>query len=229
VLFPALATIQDDVERLRAVWLRGKRLAVALLAPVFVVVAVLAPDLVPVVFGDNWEDAIPVLQLLCVAGIAYSLGTLDWSLLVVRAKTHTLFRISLLVTSAVIIAVLVGTEWGIEGVASGYAVALWVLALPTMWVTTRAGSVGFRQTLRAAASPLPFALASGAVGYAMRRGLVDAGVPAGVRLAVTAGAIVLVYSGLAWLGSEPLRDEARRAIGRIRRRPAAVASDTDRA
>ena len=33
---------------------------------------------------------------------------------------------------------------------------------------------------------------------------------------------------LAWLGSEPLRDEARRAIGRMRRRPALVESDTDR-
>ncbi len=217
VLFPALATIQGDEGRLREAWLRGKRLSVAIVAPLFLIVAVVAPDLIPVVFGERWEDAIPVLQMLCVAGVAYSLGTLDWSLLVVRAKVRTLLRLSLLVTATVIGAVAIGLQWGIVGVAVAYAIAMWTLALPTMWITTRAGSVRFSETLRAATSCLPFALASALAGYGVRRGLLEVGTPVGLRIVATAATITSVYVAGAWLGSPPLRAEIKRAADRARR------------
>ena len=62
---------------------RSKRISVALVAPALAVVIVVAPDAVDVIFGDKWDDSIVPLQLLCLGGLAASLGAMNarWSLL----------------------------------------------------------------------------------------------------------------------------------------------------
>jgi PST family polysaccharide transporter len=76
VVFPAYSRLQSDHSRLGMAWLRSKRLSISLLAPGFLAFFVVAPDLVPVVFGQKWRDAIPVLQLLCIAGVGHTFVTL---------------------------------------------------------------------------------------------------------------------------------------------------------
>ena len=80
-LTPAYSRIQEDRQRLERVWLRSKRISVALVAPALAVVIVVAPDAVDVIFGDKWDDSIVPLQLLCLGGLAASLGAMNWSLL----------------------------------------------------------------------------------------------------------------------------------------------------
>ena len=173
VLFPAFATIQADVERLNAAWLRSKRVAVAIMTPAFLVMIVVAPDVIPSVFGSKWNDAIPVLQLLCVAGIAYSLSTANALLLLVKDKLKTLFRLTLFITVTTTVGAAAGLRWGIVGVAAGYALAQWALVVPDFWITTRSASFGLRPALRAALTPLPAALGAAVVAYGVRQGLIE--------------------------------------------------------
>lgn len=221
VLFPVFATIQDQTARLNAAWLRSKRLAVAIMAPAFLMMLAVAPDLIPAVFGSKWDDAIPVLQLLCLAGVAYSLGTANGLVMLVTNKVRTLFSLTLLVTVTTTVAAAVGLRWGIVGVAAAYAGAHWVLVVPELWVTTRAASFKFWPAFRATCSPLPFASAATALTVAVRLGLVELDVPRAVRIVVVAGVLLVVYAGLAYAGSIPLRNEARAAVARIRRRRSA--------
>lgn len=218
VLFPVFATIQDDHERLSAAWLRGKRLAVAIMAPAFLTLIVVAPDLVPAVFGSKWEEAVPVLQLLCLAGVAYSLGTQNWILLMSTGRLRTLFGLTSFITAVTTVGVIVGLHWGITGVAAALVVAYTVIVLPETWIVTRAVSISFTASLRASFSPLPFAAAGAALGYAVRLGLVEVGVPAGVRFVLAGAVCIVAYAVLAFIGSAPLRYEAQEAFRRYRRR-----------
>jgi PST family polysaccharide transporter len=227
VLYPVLATLQTERDRMYAAWLRGKRLTVAIMTPAFMTLLVTAPDLIPTLFGRRWEDSIPIVQLLCLGGVAYSLGTQNWNILMVLNKVGTLLRLTLLVTVTVVVAVLVGLPWGIVGVAASFAVAQWLLVTPEIWITSRATGIGLGETFRATCSPLPFAFAAAAGGYALRIALVALEVPAFARVMLVAVFIVVAYLGLAYLGSTPLREEIRRAIRRIReRRTAAVVLPT---
>lgn len=217
VLFPVLSSIQEDHERMSNAWLRGKRLAVAIMAPGFLTMLVVAPDFIPAVFGPKWSDAIPMLQLLCVAGVAYSLATLNWSLLMVRNKMGTLFRLTLLVSAIVVCSVAIGLRWGIVGVAAALAIAHWALVVPEMWITTRATSVGFAAAMRATCSPLPAVALAAAVAFLVRVGLVDVGVPAAARIVVTGTVLVVVYCAFVYATSAPLRSEMRAGARRLRR------------
>jgi PST family polysaccharide transporter len=218
VLFPVFATIQADKARLDAAWLRAKRLSVAVMAPAFLTLLVVGPDLIHTIFSSKWEASIPILQLLCVGGVAYSLSTQNWSLLVVRDRTRILLRLTLLNTSVILSAVAFGIALGdVEAVAAMLAIAYWALALPELWITTRWGSVDLRSALRATLSPLPFAAAAALVAFGVRLTMVEFGVPPVARLMLVATLLLSLYAALAYVGSAPLRADMRRVIGRLAR------------
>jgi O-antigen/teichoic acid export membrane protein len=227
VLFPVFSTIQHDLERLHAAWLRSMRLAVAIMVPAFLTLFAVAPDFIPTVFGSRWDGAVPVLQLLSLAGVAYSLSTQNGILLAVQDKVGTMFRLTVAVTVVVITAVSVGLEWGIVGVAAGFAASYWLLVAPQTWVVARATGVGFGRTLVAACTPLPFAAAATAVAVGVRLGLVELGVAPAVRVVLTGSTLLLLYTGLVYVGSTALRSEMKHGIARLRARHAAGRAGTE--
>jgi PST family polysaccharide transporter len=220
VLFPVLATIQEDHERMTAAWLRGKRLAVAFMAPLFLTLLVVAEDLIPSVFGPKWNDAIPVLQVLCVGGVAHSLSTLNWNLFMVSNRLRTLFWLTLLIAVTVVgaLTAAIGLGAGIVGMAAAFSGAHWALVVPEIWITTRAGAIGFWPAVRATFSALPFAAAASGIAYAARLALVEAGTPAFLRVVITAGVLLVAYATLLFVSSPVFRRELRSLAGRIRAR-----------
>jgi O-antigen/teichoic acid export membrane protein len=73
VLEPVLATLQDDVARFQDTLLRVERYVCALYVPLTIGAALVAHDLVPVVFGDDWLPAVPVLEILALNGLRLAL------------------------------------------------------------------------------------------------------------------------------------------------------------
>jgi O-antigen/teichoic acid export membrane protein len=214
VLFPAFANLQETGERLEVAWLRSKEVAAAVLAPLFLATLAVAPDFVSVVLGSRWDDSIQVLRILCLSGVAYSLGTLNWSLLMALGKGATLFRLNIVVTTLTVAAYGFGLRWGIVGVAVCGAIVRWLLVVPETYMATRSAGVGFVATLRATTTPLPFAFAATGVALLVRAGLVNAGVPAAIRILLVGGFLLVVYAALLYVGSRPMRREMRRVAAR---------------
>ncbi len=222
VLSPAYSRMQDDLPRLEAAWLRSKRLIVGMLAPGFLLTLVVAPDLIPVVFGAKWDNAIVPLQFLCLAGLAHALVTLDWSILQARGKGGTLLRLYAFLSVVTVASFVIGLAWGIVGVAACYAVAKWVLYLPDTWITTRGVSFGFWPAVRASLAPLPLAAAGAAAAFGVREASVAADIRPLVRILLAGGTMVAVYLGLVLLIAPSLVAEARRALFRGKGRPRPV-------
>lgn len=70
VLLPGLSTLADDPGAMRRAFLDGLSMIVMLTLPLTVGIALVADPLVRVAMGPNWVEAIPVMQVLAVAGIA---------------------------------------------------------------------------------------------------------------------------------------------------------------
>ena len=218
VLSPAYSRIQDDRVRLEAAWLRSKRISFALVAPCFLGIIVVAPDLVHVAFGRKWEAAITPLQLLCVAGAADALGTLNWAVLQACGKAGTLLRMTLLTSVVTIGSFAVGLPWGIVGVAGCYAAASWLLLLPKTWMTTRGVAFGFWPAIWAGLGILPVSLGAAAAAVGVRELLLTTGVPAVVRVAAAGATITIVYVLLLSLIFPSLVAEVRQIVRQRRRR-----------
>ncbi len=75
VAFPILSRVQDDIPRLRYGYLRMLGILVFLLAPALVGLVVVAPLAVPVVLGEQWLDAVPIIRVLAVTALLMAVST----------------------------------------------------------------------------------------------------------------------------------------------------------
>lgn len=76
VLFPSYVKMKDDIKALSASFLATTRYTSYITIPVGLGLAAVAPELVNVVFGNQWEPTIVLLQVLALMGMV---STLPWS------------------------------------------------------------------------------------------------------------------------------------------------------
>lgn len=74
IVFPAFSRISEDAARLAAAYRTVVAGSMMLMAPVSLGLAAVAPLLVPVVFGDAYVEAVPVLAFLAALGVPVSLA-----------------------------------------------------------------------------------------------------------------------------------------------------------
>ena len=203
VFYSAFARLQHDPIRLGRAWLRGTQLVSAINVPAFLGLAIVAPDFVPVVLGSRWDSAVPVLQWLCLAGVAHSFQTLDWSVIQAVGLPGRVLRFMTFSAVITVVAFVLGLHWGIVGVAALFAVSRTIAMVVFTWLTCRTIAMPVREFVRSAgwvgALSLPMAVAV----YIARVALVHGGVPAGPRLAVLVLLGIGVYLGtVAWRAPE---------------------------
>jgi O-antigen/teichoic acid export membrane protein len=203
VLFPAFALIAADRPRAGAAWLRGSRIVAVITVPAFVGLAVVAPDFVPVVLGHRWHKAIPVLQLLCIAGLSQSFQTLNHSMLQALDRAGALLAFMIFSATLTVSAFAIGLHWGVVGVAAGFAVARTTVLPVFTTIVSRAAETRVLAFVGAVRPVLEISAAMGALALALRLGLEHVGPPAGLRLVV-----VVLFGAVAYLGLLVWREPA---------------------
>jgi polysaccharide transporter, PST family len=220
VFSPAFSRIQDEPERIAATWTRVTRLMAAVSVPALAGLIVVAPDFVPVVLGDHWSKAIPVVQILAWVGIIQALQALNADILMARGRAKTLFRFSIVLTTAHVIAFSIGLKWGIIGVAAAYAVSTTFVETGQTVLAARALGVSPMVFVRAVARVFQAAAGMCAVVLLVRTGLHNSGASHLTSLAVCVITGAVVYGGLCLWRVPELAQEARGILGRRVRTPA---------
>ena len=117
VLFPAFSAIQNDADRFREGILRSGRLLALAFTPMGFGVAAVAPELVRVLYGEQWLPMIPILQVISIAtglGAAPSIGSPIFS---ATNRVGLLFNLYFIQTLLAVAFMLFGSQWGLMGVA----------------------------------------------------------------------------------------------------------------
>jgi O-antigen/teichoic acid export membrane protein len=209
VFSPAFSRIQDEPERIAAMWARVTRLMAAVSVPALAGLVVVAPDFIPVVLGDHWENAVPVVQILAWVGIVQALQTLNSDILMARDRTRTMFRFSLVVTAGHLIAFSIGLQWGVVAVAAGYAISTTLIEPYQTVLAARALGVSPMVFFRSVSGVFQAALGMCAAVLVVRLTLVDAGAGELVRLLACISTGAVVYLALCLWRVPELTEEAR--------------------
>jgi O-antigen/teichoic acid export membrane protein len=130
VAFPALSKVQNDTAKLRKGFSRAVQISTIIAFPMAAGIAAIAPQFVPVVLGNQWQSAIPVMQVLAVWGGIRAFGANVGPVYKARGRPDIETRIQGL--KVVILAILIypAAEWfGIAGVASAIVMSS-LLPLP---------------------------------------------------------------------------------------------------
>lgn len=130
VAFPAFARLQGDLVQFRAAYYAGLRLTTAVAMPTFAGLAVLSPDLAPLLFGPQWSGAGNTMAILSLFGILASIGSYTIAAINGLGHPQANLRLDLVNALAAICAVSLAAPWGLEAAAAahvGRAYLLWPL------------------------------------------------------------------------------------------------------
>ena len=194
VALPAVARLQDDTERLRQRLVEASRLLAAVSVPMMWGISAIAPELVRVVLGQKWGDAVFPLQAISLIvplrmiSATFSTATLG----IGRAGLD--FRNNVVTAIVLPSAFFAGTFWGVDGLA-----ASWLAAIPLVFAlnfprVARALSITVGDVARAVWRALAAGVAMYLAVVALRTALGET--PELVRLPVLIGAGAIVYVGV---------------------------------
>lgn len=182
-------------------------------ALLFPLLAVSAPWLVAVLLGPGWEPTAPVLSLLSVAGLFNILTFNGYWVFLSTGRTGSLLAYNAVTKSFSVICILVGSAWGITGVAAGFAVGM-IAAWPicTLWLGKSAG-LPVAEFLRGGGRVIVLASLTAASAVLVTKVFDPSSALVGLALATT-GCIVGFTIGLAAFA----RQEVKAAVLFLRRR-----------
>jgi PST family polysaccharide transporter/lipopolysaccharide exporter len=123
VIFPAYSSLQGNYQKMRVAFLTVLRFVGGIAIPAAVGLAVLAPQIVPIVYGQKWTPMITALQILALFGGARAIGVVGGSMYNAIGKPNVSFYLSGANLLAILVFIVPATQrYGIEG--SAFAVAI---------------------------------------------------------------------------------------------------------
>ena len=135
---PAIfAAVQHDLAEMRR-YLLGVTEGLAMVTfPACVGIALVAPDVVAVLWGDEWASAVLPIQLLAILAMVRSIDPLVNQALSARGQARLNFRNAMLTLAVVPFGLYAGTRWGLEGVAVAALVLVPLFFCRLLWLTLR--------------------------------------------------------------------------------------------
>lgn len=196
VVFP-LYSRSEGRAHLRALRRRVTRVHAAIIWPLLALLIVLAPELVPWLFGERWEPAVAPAQILAVAGMQNAVAAGTGPLLLAAGRPRALLRWNLVLFAAFSTAVFLAAPHGLTAVCLAFVGINQAALLGNYWIVLRrVMNVPPRNLLEDIAPAGVSAAAELAVGFAAVQAAQAAGAPTAVLLpavgAVALGAYLLM-------------------------------------
>lgn len=148
VTFPLLCKMQDDTERLAHNYRRMLKLSAFVLFPIMTILAVVAPALIRLTIGPQWEGTIPLLQILCFALMLYPLHAININLLKVRDNTRQYLHLEV-AKKVVSLTILAFTIWhGVLWMVLGNLLFSWIALAINTYYTGKIINLGYFRQMR---------------------------------------------------------------------------------
>jgi O-antigen/teichoic acid export membrane protein len=168
VAFSALSRVQGDPGRLRAYFLRGYSLVLALTLPLTVACGLFADDIVAVLLGPKWKGAAQIFRLLAPTILVFAItNPLGW-LLTSLGMVGRGLKIACVIAPIMTIGYVLGLHAGASGIALAYSVTmlLWIVPID-IWAVRDTG-VYFRDLVVVVTRPLTSITVAAGIAFCAR-------------------------------------------------------------
>lgn len=135
-LFPHLCAARANWLEFRQRYISSFRTIALIIVPVVILQSSLAPIYVPIVFGQKWVAAVPVLILICLSAISRPFADAASQVLLAVDKPDLDLLASFLFTALFAMGLLIGVHWHVLGVAASVLITHIVFqSIFTIWTT----------------------------------------------------------------------------------------------
>ncbi|WP_132999540.1 MOP flippase family protein [Luteimonas arsenica] len=198
VAFPLMAEVQNDLARVRSVYLQTLKMTASINAPAYLTICFFAPEVIHIVLGPKWESAADILRILAIWGAIRSTANPVGSLLLGVGRADLAFKWNLALLGVVPPIVWVGSKFGTEGIAASLLCAQLLLFVPNWYFLVRkACGATLLEYINACVRPFLLAVLAVSGGYFAAHGISN---PLW-RLAAGIGVAGPAYIGISWFAN----------------------------
>jgi PST family polysaccharide transporter len=158
VTLPVFSKLQAEPERLRNAFYNATQMASLIAIPMFLAVSVLAPEIVKVVFGEQWTPSIRVMQILALIGPLHMILFYNSSVIMAMGKPAWRIWIQLINTVCNVICFVVVVRWGIVAIAAAYVIRGYLLSPISLLAIKKLARINLIHYLRLYFVPLAASL-----------------------------------------------------------------------
>lgn len=144
VLFPTMASVQSQPERLARAYRGGIFACATVMLPAGVVIAILAPEIVHILLGPNWASAAVPLRFLALGMLFRTSSKISDSIVRATGAVYARAWRQGVFAMAVFVGALSGQQWGLIGVAIGVLCALALNFLMMAQLSLRLSAMSWR-------------------------------------------------------------------------------------
>lgn len=147
VIYPVLSTIQNDDERLVAVYRKYIRLNNIVNQIVLLTMVCNSQALILFLYGESWEEAYIYAQLICFGTALNSLTSVSSNIFMVKGRTDIVLKINVYLKILSIAAMLVGAYFSIVAIcyAAIFSALMWLVLV--MYYTAQISSLKYKEQL----------------------------------------------------------------------------------
>ena len=142
VALPLLSRLAHQPEEYRAAYLQIFRISTLLIVPAMLVCISNGGTLIGVFLGARWSAAAPIFSWLCVGGLTSAIYASTFWLLISQDRAKDLRLYSAIGAGINVISYLVGSHWGVVGIAMAASIGFVFISTPMLlYAATREGPV----------------------------------------------------------------------------------------
>jgi PST family polysaccharide transporter len=168
VAIAALSRLQDDLSRFKSYFLKGYSLVLAMTIPVTIACALFAEDIILILLGPKWIDAVIIFRLLTPTVLIFALINPLYWLLVSSGLVGRSLKIALVMSPLVITAYIIGLPYGPRGVAFAYSTVMILWVVPHIAWCIHGTMISSRDLWQAISRPLLSGIAAAALAFSVQ-------------------------------------------------------------
>lgn len=153
VSYTLMASLQSEHEKLKDAFLFTTFASSAISFPVFVGMGAIVDDLVPVLFGAHWLEAVPAIQGFCLIGLLSCIGILQASLINSQGKANWWFYYLAAKQAVTTLIILIFYRYGVTAVVMAITVQTFLMWPISVAMVLRLLKIGLWAYLRPFLSP----------------------------------------------------------------------------
>lgn len=194
VIYPVLATIQNDEQRLIHVYRRYIRLNNMVAQILMLTMVCNARALVLLLYGPSWDEACIYARLLCVGAALNALSSVSSNIFMVKGRTDIVLKISVYLRVLSLAALFFAAQYSVVAMcyAAMFSALLWLGLV--LYYTTKISSLDYKTQLKDYFPYVCFALLANLPSICVSYTELHCA----VKLIIGGGCAAFIYIGILW-------------------------------
>jgi O-antigen/teichoic acid export membrane protein len=165
VIYPTFSNLQDNRGELKRIYLKVIKHISLISFPLGIGIAITAPQFVPVLLGEKWIAAIPVIQILSVAGILGSIGQVMPQLCRAIGRPEIYLKFALVRLVIAIPVYLLAIQYGLIALCLALLILSCMFVPASLFIGTRVLKIKYSQIIGALWLSVVCGLGTGVISF----------------------------------------------------------------